>query len=99
MLLDPPCSALGLRPRLLHAWGLRQLLQMADYQRALLHAAVALLKPGGTLVYSTCTISPGTWFESTGVWGQSWPGPACSITRYYKPLLRHSGDTAIAAAW
>jgi hypothetical protein len=28
-------------------------------QRNLLHQAVALLQPGGTLVYSTCTINPG----------------------------------------
>ncbi|GAX83364.1 hypothetical protein CEUSTIGMA_g10789.t1 [Chlamydomonas eustigma] len=58
IMLDPPCSALGLRPRLSHTWTLDQLYRMADYQKALIHAAVALLKPGGTLVYSTCTINP-----------------------------------------
>jgi 16S rRNA C967 or C1407 C5-methylase (RsmB/RsmF family) len=30
----------------------------ADFQRNFLWTAVFLLKPGGTLVYSTCTISP-----------------------------------------
>jgi 16S rRNA C967 or C1407 C5-methylase (RsmB/RsmF family) len=30
----------------------------ADYQRKLVDVAVRLLKPGGTLVYSTCTFSP-----------------------------------------
>ena len=59
ILLDPPCSALGLRPRLSHLWSLDQLHRMADYQKALMHTAVALLKPGGTMVYSTCTINPG----------------------------------------
>lgn len=33
--------------------------QAAAYQRKLLHVAVKLLKPGGHLVYSTCTINPG----------------------------------------
>ena len=59
VLLDPPCSALGLRPRLLHDISLPQLGKVASYQRAMIHNAVALLKPGGQLVYCTCTINPG----------------------------------------
>ncbi len=59
VILDAPCSALGLRPRLLHAsWSLPQLRALASYQRALLHTAVHALKPGGRLVYSTCTVNP-----------------------------------------
>ncbi|KAI8472058.1 MAG: S-adenosyl-L-methionine-dependent methyltransferase [Monoraphidium minutum] len=59
VLLDAPCSALGLRPRLLHGWRLGQLQSTAGLQRALLHSAMHLLKPGGVLVYCTCTINPG----------------------------------------
>ena len=60
VLLDAPCSALGLRPRLLHtSISLKQLRATARYQRALLYNAVRLLKPGGYLVYCTCTINPG----------------------------------------
>lgn len=59
ILLDAPCSALGLRPRLLMNWSMQQLINIAAYQRALLHSAVYLLKPGGYLVYCTCTINPG----------------------------------------
>jgi hypothetical protein len=59
VLLDAPCSALGLRPRLLMGWSLPQLEALAGYQRALMTSAVAVLKPGGTLVYCTCTINPG----------------------------------------
>jgi 16S rRNA C967 or C1407 C5-methylase (RsmB/RsmF family) len=59
ILLDAPCSALGLRPRLLHDWRLAQLHATAGLQRALLHSAVHLLRPGGVLVYCTCTINPG----------------------------------------
>ncbi|RHY88605.1 hypothetical protein DYB35_008719 [Aphanomyces astaci] len=58
ILLDPPCSALGLRPRLVHACNLTELEQYSNMQRNFLWAAVFLLKPGGTLVYSTCTVNP-----------------------------------------
>lgn len=58
VLLDPPCSALGLRPRLLHAEDEKELTKYSSTQRNFLWAAVYLLKPGGTLVYSTCTINP-----------------------------------------
>ncbi|OQR81166.1 hypothetical protein ACHHYP_16709 [Achlya hypogyna] len=58
ILLDPPCSALGLRPRLVHACDMSELDQYSNMQRNFLWAAVFLLKPGGTLVYSTCTVNP-----------------------------------------
>lgn len=70
VLLDAPCSALGLRPRLLMGWQLPQLEALAAYQRALLHAAVHVLKPGGILVYCTCTINPGA---------RSWHSFACTV--------------------
>ncbi|CAI5465095.1 unnamed protein product [Closterium sp. Yama58-4] len=60
VLLDGPCSALGLRPRLFAAnVSLGELRKNAVYQRRLIDAAVRLVKPGGTLVYSTCSINPG----------------------------------------
>eukprot|EP00164_Ancoracysta_twista_P018812 GFYU01032748.1.p1 GENE.GFYU01032748.1~~GFYU01032748.1.p1 ORF type:complete len:477 (+),score=78.80 GFYU01032748.1:59-1432(+) len=58
VLLDPPCSALGLRPKLRETITVQELDQAADYQKKLIHSAVRLLKPGGTLVYSTCTLNP-----------------------------------------
>ena len=59
VLLDAPCTGLGLRPRLLHRQTIGQLRSAAHYQRKLLDVAVALLKPGGEMVYSTCSINPG----------------------------------------
>eukprot|EP00934_Nitzschia_sp_Nitz4_P003932 Nitzschia sp. Nitz4//scaffold70_size99833//65652//67279//NITZ4_004601-RA/size99833-snap-gene-0.149-mRNA-1//-1//CDS//3329557153//3922//frame0 len=58
VLLDPPCSALGLRPKLFveHA-SMKQLQKHANYQQKFASQAVALLKPGGFMTYSTCTIS------------------------------------------
>eukprot|EP00566_Odontella_aurita_P005253 CAMPEP_0113548616 /NCGR_PEP_ID=MMETSP0015_2-20120614/12988_1 /TAXON_ID=2838 /ORGANISM="Odontella" /LENGTH=622 /DNA_ID=CAMNT_0000449257 /DNA_START=64 /DNA_END=1932 /DNA_ORIENTATION=- /assembly_acc=CAM_ASM_000160 len=57
ILLDPPCSALGLRPKLrVDIKTLRDLSKHAEYQRRFASEAVALLKPGGTMTWSTCTI-------------------------------------------
>lgn len=58
ILLDAPCSALGNRP-LLSSRGLthKMLQSYPNVQRKLLSTAVQLLKPGGILVYSTCTIT------------------------------------------
>ncbi len=58
IMLDAPCSALGLRPRLSQPVSAKELRRFASYQRSLMHAAVALLRPGGAMVFSTCTISP-----------------------------------------
>ena len=58
ILLDPPCSALGLRPKLhIDANSTDDLTKLADYQKRFINNAVQLLKPGGTLTYSTCTFN------------------------------------------
>lgn len=57
ILLDPPCSALGLRPKLqIVQTTEHELRSFATYQKSFVREAVALLKPGGILTYSTCTI-------------------------------------------
>lgn len=58
VLLDPPCSALGVRPKLYETRSVRDILALSAYQRSFLRAAVKILKKGGVLVYSTCTLSP-----------------------------------------
>ena len=59
VLLDPPCSALGLRPKLVQAFlDCRTFGVHAAYQKLFLWVAVQMLKVGGTLVYSTCTLAP-----------------------------------------
>jgi len=61
VLVDPPCSDLGtLASRPDARWRKAPELpaQLARLQEAILRAGAAALKPGGTLVYSTCTISP-----------------------------------------
>jgi 16S rRNA (cytosine967-C5)-methyltransferase len=61
VLVDPPCSGLGTlqaRPDLRWRVSERGLAQMARTQKAILAAGAEALRPGGVLVYSTCTISP-----------------------------------------
>lgn len=60
VLLDAPCSALGLRPRLFSGEEtIESLRNHAKYQRRMFDQAVQLVRPGGVIVYSTCTINPG----------------------------------------
>ncbi|KAA0032867.1 hypothetical protein IC582_015860 [Cucumis melo] len=60
VLLDAPCSALGLRPRLFAGEEtIASLRNHAKYQRRMFDQAVQLVRPGGVIVYSTCTINPG----------------------------------------
>ena len=59
ILLDAPCTATGTarrHPDVLHRIGPRQIEEMAELQSALLERAQGWLKPGGTLVYATCSL-------------------------------------------
>jgi 16S rRNA (cytosine967-C5)-methyltransferase len=59
VLVDAPCSGLGtLRRNPDLRWRLREgdPAHLAETQRALLRRAAAALRPGGALVYSTCTL-------------------------------------------
>ena len=61
VLLDPPCSDLGTlqaRPDVRWKKDAQAAARLADEQERLLGAAADRVRPGGTLVYSTCTISP-----------------------------------------
>ncbi|KAG5064788.1 hypothetical protein JHK85_005971 [Glycine max] len=61
VLLDAPCSGLGvLSKRADLRWNknLEDMEQLKELQDELLDAASKLVKPGGVLVYSTCSIDP-----------------------------------------
>nr|XP_031300526.1 putative methyltransferase NSUN6 isoform X1 [Camelus dromedarius] len=57
ILLDAPCSGMGQRPNMACTWTLKEVTSYLPLQRKLFTVAVQLLKPGGVLVYSTCTIT------------------------------------------
>ena len=62
ILLDAPCSGEGLlnitRDKDFEYWSLAQIKRLQQLQKKGITAAWKLLKPGGTLVYSTCTMAP-----------------------------------------
>ena len=61
VLLDVPCSGEGrfivFEPGTSRAWSGRTVTECARLQRKLLASGTRALKPGGTLVYSTCTLN------------------------------------------
>jgi 16S rRNA (cytosine967-C5)-methyltransferase len=61
VLLDAPCTATGTlrrHPDILHLKRTEDVTRLAALQRRLLARAVDVLKPGGTLVYCTCSLEP-----------------------------------------
>ncbi|HFT8657139.1 TPA: 16S rRNA (cytosine(1407)-C(5))-methyltransferase RsmF [Enterobacter cloacae] len=60
ILLDAPCSGEGVvrkDPDALKNWSVESNLDIAATQRELIDSAFHALRPGGTLVYSTCTLN------------------------------------------
>ncbi|MHB8174330.1 MAG: 16S rRNA (cytosine(967)-C(5))-methyltransferase RsmB, partial [Nitrospirota bacterium] len=70
VLLDAPCSALGIirrRPEIKYARKPADIARMAHLQLSMLENISGLLKPGGSLVYSVCSTEPE---EGEGVVGK-----------------------------
>ncbi|BCT14804.1 ribosomal RNA small subunit methyltransferase F [Enterobacter cloacae] len=60
ILLDAPCSGEGVvrkDPDALKNWSVESNIEIAATQRELIESAFHALRPGGTLVYSTCTLN------------------------------------------
>ncbi|GAB6148587.1 PUA domain-containing protein [Stetteria hydrogenophila] len=61
VIVDPPCSNLGVRPKVYDKRGLRDAVAASRYQRGFIDAAARLARPGGVVLYSVCTL---TWEEA-----------------------------------
>lgn len=61
-LVDVPCSMEGrfitTDPKTFNDWSLKKIKELSRLQRWILRSAISSTKPGGTIVYSTCTLSP-----------------------------------------
>jgi 16S rRNA (cytosine967-C5)-methyltransferase len=61
VVLDAPCTATGIisrHPDILRLKRAGDIARMAEVQTAMLRNAAALVGPGGTLIYSTCSLEP-----------------------------------------
>jgi len=62
VLLDAPCSGEGMinlsKPDTLRFWSPKKIKRLSRLQKMMIAEGLKLLKPGGTLVYSTCTLAP-----------------------------------------
>lgn len=57
IIIDPPCTATGVKPKLWHRISKHDMDNLVKYQRQFLREAEKLLKERGILVYSTCSIT------------------------------------------
>ncbi|MHB1686924.1 MAG: NOL1/NOP2/sun family putative RNA methylase [Ignavibacteriaceae bacterium] len=61
ILVDAPCSGLGIiqkKEEVSNWWSLERVARLGDLQLRLLIAAIKMVKVGGDIVYSTCTLTP-----------------------------------------
>ncbi|MCL2703059.1 MAG: 16S rRNA (cytosine(967)-C(5))-methyltransferase RsmB [Defluviitaleaceae bacterium] len=74
VLADVPCSGLGLigkKPDIRYRFSMAQVSKLQGLQRRILNACAKYVKPGGVLIYSTCTLTAeengknAAWFAKT----------------------------------
>jgi 16S rRNA (cytosine967-C5)-methyltransferase len=61
VLVDAPCSGLGVirrKPEIKYKEYTNEMMLLPKKQQAILSASSSYVRPGGTLVYSTCTVNP-----------------------------------------
>jgi 16S rRNA (cytosine967-C5)-methyltransferase len=95
-LLDAPCSSTGTtrrHPDVLWTKGPEDIEKLADLQERLLRHALTVVKPGGTVVFSNCSLDPcegeevvarvigsGENYERVPISAADWPGLEDAIT-------------------
>lgn len=95
VLLDPPCSDLGTlqaRPDVRWRKDAATVDRLAAEQEALLEAAALQVRPGGTLVYSTCTVSPRENEERMRAFAEAHPEFTADALGDERPDCAHPGD-------
>jgi 16S rRNA (cytosine1407-C5)-methyltransferase len=62
VLVDVPCSLEGRfstnYPKSYSQWSIKKVKILSEHQKHILRSAISCAKPGGIIIYSTCTISP-----------------------------------------
>lgn len=76
VLIDAPCSGEGMfrkEEAAVADWSLEAVTACAQRQREILHSGAQLVRPGGRLVYSTCTFAPEENEETVAAFLESHP--------------------------
>lgn len=92
-LVDAPCSCEGTvrkNPDALDKWTLQHVREVAGIQKGILKRAVQATKPGGTVVYSTCTFAPE---ENEAVIDHALGEEDCEVLEWDCPLDSRPGVT------
>jgi len=93
ILLDAPCSGEGMvrkNETAIQQWHKDFPQELADLQRSILHEAVKMLRPGGQIIYSTCTFAPEE-DEQMIAWLTS-AYPTLTLNTIEKPAHAHLSD-------
>lgn len=96
VLADVPCSGLGViskKTDIKYRVDEDEIQELVILQRRILHNASAYVKPGGTLIYSTCTITPEENLENVRWFTENYPYELESLNPYISEEL-HNAQTA-----
>lgn len=99
VLADVPCSGLGVigkKPDIKYRMNEEEIAELVTLQRRILHNAASYVKPGGTLIYSTCTVTPEENQENIRWFTENYSYRLDSLNPYLPDEL-HSDETA--AGW
>ncbi len=58
VIVDPSCTAIGVRPKVYDDTLIENIHNSANYQKAFLWTANKIVRKGGVITYSTCTLAP-----------------------------------------
>lgn len=95
--LDVPCSNTGVprrRPDALWRFSTRRLTEIAALQKQILDAQIRLVRPGGHLLYSTCSIEPEEDRLQIDAFLAAHPGCELVSRRLLVPSRKHDGAFA-----
>lgn len=95
--LDVPCSNTGVprrRPDALRRFNAKRLNEVAALQKQILNAQIRLVKPGGHLLYSTCSVEAEEDEQQVASFLAAHPECELISQRRLLPALRHDGAFA-----
>lgn len=91
VIADLPCSGLGIfskKPDIKYHATMEGIEELSKLQREILNASESYVKPGGVLVYSTCTVTPEENMNNVEWFLQNFPFETESIDEYIPEKFR-----------